>query len=124
MTTSADGSQVPVQATSGQTTDTTGETPADHPEFMRSGAPSSDPGEALRNPYVAELNKLQTFLMTAFPREMARTNVVRQETPVDVAIRLLQGFGASAAVARCPDEYCNLPANHDGQHGVVNFAPR
>ena len=26
MTTSADGSQVPVQATSGQTTDTTGET--------------------------------------------------------------------------------------------------
>ena len=124
MTTSADGSQVPTQATSGYTQDTAAEAPTEHPGFMRSGAPISDPGEALRNPYAAELNKLQTFLMTAYPKEMARTNVVAPQSPVDVAIRLLQGLGATTATARCQDEYCNLPANHDGDHGFVQFAPR
>lgn len=119
MTTAADGSQVPSQVTSGYVQDTSDEIPV-----RLSGAPISDPGEALRNPYAGELNKLQTFLMTAFPREMRRTNVVRPESPVDVAIRLLQGFGASANVARCPDEYCNLPVNHDGDHGFVQYAPR
>lgn len=122
--TAADGSQVPSQATSGYTQETSEEVPTAHPEFMRSGAPISDPGEALRNPYAAEVNRLQTFLMTAYPQEMARTNVVKAESPVDVAIRLLRGLGASAPVARCSDQYCNLPANHDGSHGFVNYDPR
>lgn len=120
----ADGSQVPAQATSGYVQDTSEEVPTAHPEFMRSGAPISDPGEALRNPYAAEMNRLQTFLMTSFPREMVRTNVVAAESPVDVAIRLLQGMGSTAIVARCESEYCNLPQNHDGDHGFVQYSSR
>lgn len=122
--TTADGSQMPVQSASGYTQDTSSEVPASSPEFMRSGAPVSDPGEALRNPYAGEINKLHNFLMTAYPQEMARTNVVTKETPVDVAIRLLQGLGVTTGNARCQVEYCNLQQNHDGDHGFVNYSPR
>lgn len=123
--TAADGSQVPSQSTSGYTQDTSEEVPAGAPDFMSTGAPISDPGEALRNPHAGELNKLQNFLMTAYPREMRRTNVPVQETPVDVAIRLLQGMGVTTgSAARCTAEYCNYPANHDGEHGFVNYTPR
>lgn len=124
MTTSVDGSQVPSQATSGYVQDTADEVPVAHPEFMRTGVPISDPGEALRNPYAAEVNRLNNFLMTAYPKEMTRSNVVVPETPVDVAIRLLQGLGVTTGNARCPEQYCNLQANHDGEHGFVNFTPR
>lgn len=124
MTTTADGSQVPSQATSGFTLDTAEEVPMAHPEFMRTGVPVSDPGEALRNPYAAQVNRLHNFLMTAYPREMSRSNVVTPETAVDVAIRLLQGLGVTTGNARCPAQYCNLQANHDGEHGFVNYSPR
>jgi hypothetical protein len=135
MTTSADGSEVPLQATSGVTQDTSEEVPTVQPDFSRVpgiGAStiganpilSSDPGEALRNPLVGEMNKLRSFLMQAFPREMHRTNITNAETPVDVAIRLLKGLGVVTAGERCSEEYCNLPANHDGSHGFVNYQPR
>lgn len=119
MTTAADGSQVPSQVTSGYVQDTSDEIPV-----RLSGAPISDPGEALRNPYAGELNKLQTFLMTAFPQEMNRSNTVKLESPVDVAIRLLTGMGVVTGSNRCPAEYCNLPANHDGDHGFISYTPR
>ncbi len=124
MPTTADGSQVPTQSTSGYTQDTAEEVPMGHPEFMRTGVPVSDPGEALRNPYAAEINKLNNFLMLAYPREMSRSNVVSPETPVDVAIRLLQGLGVTTGSARCREQYCNLQANHDGEHGFVNYVAR
>ena len=130
MTTSADGSQVPVQATSGVTQDTTEEVPTIQPDFSRvpgvgaSTVVSSDPGEALRNPLVGEMNKLRSFLMQAFPREMHRSNLTKTETPVDVAIRILRGMSAVAAGPKCTEEYCNLPLNHDGPHGFVNYQPR
>jgi hypothetical protein len=134
MTTSADGSQVPIQATSGVTQDTSEEVPTIQPDFSRfdgstgaglpEGVVSSDPGEALRNPLVGEMNKLRSFLMMAFPREMHRSNLTKAETPVDVAIRLLKGLGAAGRGPTCTDEYCNLPLNHDGDHGFVNYQPR
>lgn len=118
MTTSADGSQVPSQVTSGYVQDTSDEVPVVH------GAPIADPGEAIRNPYAGELNRLQTFLMTSFPQEMNRSNVVTPESPVDVAIRLLKGLGVVTGSNRCQTEYCNLPVNHDGEHGYISYTPR
>lgn len=123
MTTST-GSQMPSQATSGYIHDTSVEGPSVTPEFMDHGAPLKDPGEALRNPYAAEINRLHSFLMINFPREMQRTNVPNGEGPVDVAIRLLQGLGATGAGPRCSQEYCNLPLNHDGEHGFINYQTR
>jgi hypothetical protein len=125
----ADGSQVPVQATSGLIQDTSEEVPTEQADFSRfngstMSAVSSDPGEALRNPLVGEMNKLRTFLMMAYPREMHRSNLTKAETPVDVAIRLLKGLSSTAPGPRCTDEYCNLPLNHDGPHGFVNFQSR
>lgn len=115
------GHQVPTQATSGATYDTSVEAPAQAPQL---GAPISDPGEALLNPYAAEMNRLNTFLMINFPREMRRPTLSQNETPVDVAIRLLQGLGSTGAGARCTTEYCNLPVNHDGDHGFINYVTR
>lgn len=124
MTTSADGSQVPVQATSGVHQDTSEEVPTIQPDFSKVYGIAADPGQALRVPLLAEMNKLRTFLMTAYPREMNRTNVNGSESPVDVAIRLLKGLGVVTAGAKCSEEYCNLPQNHDGPHGFVNYQPR
>jgi hypothetical protein len=118
------GHQVPVQATSGATHDTSTESPAFVPGFMTHGAPIADPGVALRNPHAAEVNRLNTFLMTRFPAEMSRTRAASRETPVDVAIRLLQGLGSTGAGPRCGEEYCNLPALHDGDHGFVTYQAR
>ncbi len=120
MTTAADGSQVPSQVTSGYVQDTSDEVPV----TQAAGTPMNDPGTALRDPNAAELNKLHTYLMTAYPQEMTRSNVVKQESPVDVAIRLLSGFGVVTGSNRCPAEYCNLPANHDGDHGFISYTPR
>jgi hypothetical protein len=114
--------QVPVQATSGVTADTSVEAPSQ--PFMAHGAPISDPGTALRDPYAAEINKLNSFLMTSFPGEMGRTNRQTAESPVEVAIRLLQGLGSTGTGARCRVEYCNLPAQHDGDHGYVSYQAR
>lgn len=118
------GSQVPSQATSGYIHDTSVEGPSVVPGFMTHGAPVADPATALKNPYAAEINRLHSFLMTNFPREMGRTNVPQGETPVDVAIRLLQGLGSTGAGPRCTQEYCNLPLNHDGDHGFINYQSR
>jgi len=120
----SDGSQVPSQVTSAYTQDTASEVPVAHPDYMSTGAPIGDPGVALRDTYAAEINRLNTFLMTAYPREMNRSNVVAPESPVDVAIRLLQGLSTSNPGGKCPAEYCNLQANHDGDHGFVNYSPR
>jgi hypothetical protein len=109
---------IPTQATTGATADTV------QPGIMVKGAPIADPAEAMHNPYAAEVTKLHTFLMTAFPGAMGRTNVVAAETPVDVAIRLLQGLSATGVFRRCSAEYCNLPDEHDGEHGTVNYTPR
>jgi hypothetical protein len=118
------GHQVPIQAVSGVTADTSTESSALVPGVMTHGAPITDPGEALRNPHAAEVNRLHSFLMTAFPGEMSRTNTVDKESTVDVAIRLLQGLGSTGAGTRCRTEYCNLPLNHDGDHGFVNYQTR
>ena len=117
--------QVPTQTTSGQTTDTSHvEVPA-VPVLGHHGAPIADPGEALRNPYAAELNRLHSFLMTRFPRQMNRSNTQLPESPVDAAIRLLSGLGtAGTGIVRCPEQYCNLPKDHDGDHGFVTYTPR
>lgn len=123
MSTAADGSQVPHQVTSGYVADTSAEDPS-RALFMRSGAPIADPGVALHDWASGEINKLNTFLMTAFPREMSRSNVTAPQSPVDVAIRLLTGMGSVSAGAKCSVEYCNLQANHDGDHGYVNYTPR
>lgn len=122
--TTPSGHQVPVQAVSGATYDTSVEAPAQIASFMTHGAPIADPGTALRNPHAAEVNRLHTFLMTSFPNEMRRTNVAASETPVDVAIRLLQGLGSTGAGTRCGEEYCNLPQGHDGEHGYVQYERR
>lgn len=122
--TTPSGHQMPVQATSGLTHDTTMEGPSFPPDFIRQGAPIADPGEALRNPHAAEINRLNSFLMTSFPTEMNRTNRQAPESPVDVAIRLLQGLGATSAGPRCGQQYCNLPLNHDGDHGFVQYQSR
>lgn len=120
MNTAADGSQVPSQVTSGYVQDTSDEVPV----AKVAGAPMNDPGTALRDPSAAELNKLHTYLMTAYPQEMARSNVVKPESAADVAIRLLSGLGVVTGTSRCPAEYCNLPANHDGDHGFISYTPR
>lgn len=114
--------QVPAQATSGLVVDTTeeGATPA----FMRHGAPIVDPGEALKNPYAAEVNRLNSFLMEKFPQQMNLSNRQHNESPVSAAIRLLSGMAAGAPMARCREQYCNLPSNHDGDHGYVQYQPR
>lgn len=122
--TTPSGHQVPVQTTSGATYDTSVEAPSASPSFMTNGAPIADPGQALRDQYAAEVNRLHTFLMVNFPKEMGRTNVPNPETPVDVAIRLLQALGSTGAGPRCSQEYCNLPLNHDGQHGFISYQPR
>lgn len=117
--------ELPSQMTTGHTTDTSEDgAVVAAPEFMRHNAPIADPGEALRNPHAAEVNKLNTFLMQKFPREVARTNRQAPESPVDAAIRLLSGMAAGTAYSRCETEYCNLPKNHDGDHGFVNYQPR
>lgn len=124
MTTSADGSQVPVQATSGLVQDTSEEVPVVQPDFTRVTGKAADPGEAIRNPLQAEMNRLRTFLMTSYPREMHHATLTRSESPVDVAIRLLKGLNVVTTGAKCAEEYCNLPQNHDGNHGFVNYQPR
>jgi hypothetical protein len=114
--------EIPIQLISGQTADTTEEVPR---LYMQHGAPISDPGEAMRNPHAAEVNRLNSFLMSKFPRQMDRTNRPQQESPVDTAIRLLSGMATSGTgLARCAEQYCNLPQNHDGDHGYVNFDRR
>lgn len=123
MTTPA-GHQVPVQTTSGATYDTSVEGASSTPSFMDHGAPIKDPGESLRNEYAAEVNRLNTFLMQAFPAEMGRTNRPVAETPVDVAIRLLRALGSTGAGPRCSEEYCNLPDAHNGDHGFVSYQTR
>jgi hypothetical protein len=122
--TTPSGHQVPLQVTSGATHDTSVEAPSTVAPFMDHGAPIADPGTALRNPHAAEINRLNTFLMSRFPREIGRTNVAVAESPVDVAIRLLQGLGATGTGPRCPEQYCNLPVNHDGNHGYINYQTR
>jgi hypothetical protein len=124
MTTSADGSQVPTQATSGVTQDTSEEVPTIQPDFSRVVGIAADPGAALRVPLLGEMNKLRNFLMQAYPREMNKTTASGPESPVDVAIRLLKGLGVVTGGAKCAEEYCNLPVNHDGPHGFVNYQPR
>lgn len=118
--------EVPAQSTSGQNADTTEDVPKlNMPEYMRHGAPIVDPGEALRNPHAAEVNRLNSFLLKQFPRQMDLTNRPQQETPVDAAIRLLSGLGTSGThLVRCAEQYCNLPQGHDGDHGYVNFEQR
>lgn len=118
--------QVPSQATSGQTHDTTEDNVRlNMPEFMRHNAPISDPGEALRNPYAGEINKLNSFLMEKFPDQMKLSNRQKNESPVDTAIRLLSGAStAGMNIQRCGEEYCNLPKNHDGDHGYINYERR
>lgn len=118
--------QVPTQATSGQVADTTEDTPQlDGANYMRHGAPVTDPHEVMNNPFAADVNRLNSFLMTRFPRQMDLTNRQKGESPVDVAIRLLSGLGTSGTgLQRCPEQYCNLPMDHDGEHGYVNFDRR
>lgn len=66
--------------------------------------------------------KLATFLETSFPEEIDLSNRQQPETPVDTAIRLLQGFVAKtppSQVSRCTESYCNRAAGHTDAHGWV-----
>lgn len=111
-------SEQPTQITSGQTAETTednltplGATPGAPVEFEEVGDPLFD------------IAKLASFLDEAFPGERDRTNLQQPESVVDTAIRMLQALSASAplsVLARCGEEYCNRPAGHVGECGVVH----
>lgn len=109
--------EVPSVATTGQTHDTTEDNA--QLQLPNSGAPASDPGQALHNPALADLQRLHNFLMLNYPKEFARTNRQRPETAVEVAMRLLSGVHNSK-VATCSAPYCNLPEDHQSpEHGWV-----
>ena len=67
-----------------------------------------------------QISALVEFLQGTFPAEVALSNRQVPETPVATAIRLLTGFQAtvtSAAMQRCPAEYCNrTPHSIDEPH--------
>lgn len=105
---------VPTMATSGGTHDTT----EDNAQLVLPKPPTDDPGEALSNPHVADLNRLHNFLIVNYPNEFNRTNRQKPETAVEIAMRLLSGVGTSR-VPTCQSPYCNLPNNHQGDHGWV-----
>jgi hypothetical protein len=86
------------------------------------GAESFEQGTETGDPNFA-LAKLASFLEDFFPEEVRRTNVQVPDSPVDVAIRLLQGLSASAplsALPRCSEDYCNQPQGHSSEHGWVH----
>lgn len=72
-----------------------------------------------------QVKRLKDYLAESFPDA-----AITGEAPADTAIRLLQGMSAqpaaavevaAAMVARCPEQYCNQPQGHTGEHGWVNF---
>lgn len=68
--------------------------------------------------------KLATFLREQFPAQYHKTNRPAREHPVDMAIRLLQGFTTeSVGVVHCDQAYCNKAAGHTGEHGWVVYDP-
>lgn len=107
--------EVPSVATTGQTHDTSEDNAALE---LPHGAPASDPGQVLNNPHLAELQRLHNFLMLNYPSEMGRTNRQTAESPVEVAMRLLSGTSHTTKTP-CSQPYCNLPADHGGDHGWV-----
>lgn len=70
-----------------------------------------------------EIARLAAFLDGAFPGEMARSNRQVPESPVEVAIRLLQALSATAplhVLERCSAEFCNKAEDHQDEHGWVH----
>lgn len=70
-----------------------------------------------------QLKRLREYLDSAYPYAS-----LPGEATVDTAIRLMQGLtaqpGAVAekqAYVRCSQEYCNLPIDHQSEHGWVNY---
>lgn len=107
--------EVPATATSGQTQDTTED---NIQPVVPSAAVNDNPGASLYDTNVAQLRALHNFLITRYPEEFNRSNRQHPETAVDIAMRLLSGTSMSQ-VKNCPAQYCNFPANHQGDHGWV-----
>ena len=71
---------------------------------------------------ITQIARLQEFLQTRFPDEVNRTNRQRPETPIETAIRLLDGLSTfGPEVSRCAEQYCTKPAGHTDAHGVVHY---
>lgn len=106
----------PTQPTSGQTTETAVD------GLVPPGATDYAEQEETGDP-IFEITKLASFLDDAFPGERSRSNRQVPEPVVDTAIRLLQSLSAAAplsVLSRCPQEYCNRPEGHEGDHGWVH----
>lgn len=107
---------VPGQATSGQTYDSTEDNK--QLEFPRAAHPVNDPAEVLNDPRLGELNRLHNFLMLNYPAEFGRQNRQVPESAVEIAMRLLSGV-TNTRTPVCQAPYCNLPLNHQSDHGWV-----
>lgn len=88
-------------------------------------APPADPegtSQPLRAIYTptSPSGRLVAYLAAHHPGELGRTTPEGPEHPADTAVRLLTALGATRQAPRCPEAYCNLPANHDTPHGWVN----
>jgi hypothetical protein len=73
----------------------------------------------------AEVEVLEAFLREEFPEEFKRTNRQVPESPVEIAIRMLQALHAHVAAGapdvRCAETFCNKPNGHTDSHGWVHF---
>lgn len=107
---------VPGQATSGQTYDSTEDNA--NLQFPAAANPVHSPAEVLNDPRLGDLNRLHNFLMLNYPTEFGRSNYNRPESAVEIAMRLLSGV-QNTRVAVCQSSYCNLPMHHQGDHGWV-----
>ena len=110
--------EVPAQATSGQTYDSTEDNAQLQMPSVAVAPPTDDPGKILNNPALADMNRLHNFLITNYPAEFNRTNRQQPETAVEIAMRLLSGTSHSR-IPTCPSPYCNLPIHHQGDHGWI-----
>ena len=107
---------VPGQATSGVTHDTTEDNA--QLQFPPAAHPVHSPAEVLNDPRLGDLNRLHNFLMINYPTEFGRSHANRPESAVEIAMRLLSGV-QNTRVAVCQAPYCNLPLNHQSDHGWV-----
>lgn len=110
---------VPASTSHGEVATTT---PTADDNFTAPGTPEEPAPVAEFDRY--ELQRLEDYLKDRFPTEVGRTNRQRPETPVDTALRLLEGLHAHVPptqVQRCQEAYCNKPQGHRDSHGWVHF---
>jgi hypothetical protein len=103
------------------TAEIAGQTETSNDNLIPPGAEGAEVDEVGGSDF--EVAKLAAYLQGVFPEEWVRSNRQRPEGPVDMAIRLLQGFVAASPASvleRCPEEYCNQPKGHGTVHGWVH----